>query len=177
MKPPKITLKRCRELLERHYSSRPQPRPDYSCSDEITPRLLGMILEAADLNSRFKVSYDPASHDEDDDTWDVVGPGLPYGRVYFETRGDAEEARDALNSILRDHMGPVRRSSDLSLEAHRNKMVLEGACCPACGSSKVCLNEDSLKGSVYEALRDCTDCNAEWKEVYGFHGYQDLRID
>ena len=177
MKTAKITVKYCRDLLDRHYSSRHIPNPEETCSDEINPLLVRTVLEAADANSRFKVSYDPANHEDDECTWDVIGPGLRYGRVYFESREEAEEARDALNCILREHFGPVQRSPDLSPDAHRNRVVLEGGCCPACGSANVSKNESRIKGSVYFVLRDCGDCNAEWRETYGFQGYQDLRID
>jgi hypothetical protein len=178
MKTANITLKRCRELLDRHYPSRPVPDPEDTCSDEITPRLVKVILETADAKSRFKVSYDPANHnDEDYDTWDIIGPGLRYGNVYFDNKEKAAEARDALNSILREHFGSVRRSPELSTDAHRNRVLLDGACCPACGSAYVSRNEGAIKGSVYVVSSDCDDCNAEWMETYGFQGYQDLRID
>lgn len=178
MKTAKITTKYCKEILERHYSPSGVFDSEETCSDEITHKLVRKFLEESDQNSRFKVSYDPQSYGSDeDDTWDVIGPGLAYGQVYFKSREEAEEARDALNGILREHFGPSKKDVALSCDAHRNRTILDGDCCPACGSPKVSRNETKFRGSVYIVLRDCEDCNAEWKEVYGFQGYQDLRID
>lgn len=178
MKTAKITVKYCREILERNYRPSQLFDSEETGSDEINHRLVRKMLEEASPTSRVKVSYDPQNYGSDEeDTWDLVGPALPYGHVYFKSREEAEEARDAMNSILREHFGPVQRSLELPPEAHRNRVVLEGDCCPACGSTKVSKNESNLRGSVYLVLKDCDDCNAEWKEVYGLQGYQDLRID
>lgn len=178
MKTAKITTKYCKELLERHYDPSRAVEEEGTGSDDIDHKFVKKMLEESDQNSRFKVSYDPQSYGSDEeDSWDLVGPALSYGHVYFQNREEAEEARDAMNAILREHFGPIRRSPELSTDAHRNRVVLDGDCCPACGSTKVSKNEGTFRGSVYVVLKDCDDCNAEWKEVYGLQSYQDLRID
>jgi hypothetical protein len=178
MKTAKITTAYCREILERNYRPSHVFDSDETGSDEINYKLVKRFLEESDQNSRFKVSYDPQSYGSDEeDSWDLVGPALSYGHVYFKNREEAEEARDAMNAILREHFGPIRRSPELTTDAHRNRVVLDGDCCPACGSTKVSKNEGTFRGSVYVVLKDCDDCNAEWRDVYGLQGYQDLRID
>ena len=174
MKTAKITTAYCKDLLDRHYDPPTVFDPHENASDEIDHKLVKKMLEESSPTSRAKVSYD---QNGDESTWDVLGPGLPYGHVYFQNREDAEDARDALNKILREHFGPVSREVQFGCEAHRNKVVLEGPCCPACGSSRVRHNETMPRNGVYIILKDCDGCNAEWREVYGLQSYQDLRID
>lgn len=169
----KITKRYCSELLDRHVVEGEVAEG----SDVIDASLLKMVLKEADQGSRFRVSYDPQSYTDDEDTWDLIGPGVPYGRVYYDSRGDAEKDRDTLNSILRDHFGPNTRKVAYSPDAYRAKCLLDEVCCPVCGSNKTELEDHYLKGSACVFRRGCADCNSEWNDVFALQGYQDLRID
>lgn len=174
MKVAKIDKKYCRKLLDKHYSEVPAYDPEESASCEMTPEVLMHILSKACQGNRFKVSFDSSSVD-DSDSWDVLGPGLKFGQMWFLERGSAEQARDALNSILHDHFGNLRSDPCLSTDAHRNRVILEGPCCPACGSLDINRNEVEFKNSVYVVRKDCEGCNAEWKEIFALQSYQDLQ--
>lgn len=175
MKVAKLDKKYCRKLLDRHYYPEvPHYEPEESAALEMSPEVLLDILSKASQGDRFKVSFDSGSIDGDD-SWDVLGPGLGFGKMWFLERASAEQARDALNVILREHFGSVRGNPVLSEEAHRNKVILEGSCCPACGSMDAGTNEFEFKGSVYVVRKDCGSCNAEWKETYILQSYQELQ--
>lgn len=175
MKTARITLKYCRGLLERHYSEIPVPDPEESASDEMTPEALRGILLEAKAGDRFKVCYDPEDQDHED-SWDLIGPGMPFGNIWFHERCEAERARDAVNNILREHFGPSPRKALLTPEAHLNRVILDGPCCPACGSCEIGIGEKRIKGASHVVFRSCGVCNAEWQEVYSLQGYRDLLI-
>lgn len=169
----KITKKYCSDLLERYMVEGEVAEG----SDLIDSSLLKAVLKEADQNSRFRVSYDPQSYTDDEDSWDLIGPGVAYGRVYYEDRASAEKDRDALNSILREHFGPNKREILYSPDAYRAKCLLDKACCPVCGSNDTELEEHIFKGSACVFRRGCASCNSEWNDVFALQGYQDLRID
>ena len=174
MKTAKIDKKYCRKLLDKHYTEVTDYCPEESTSLEMTPEVLLHILSKARQGDRFKVSFDSSSID-DSDSWDVLGPGVKYGQMWFLDRAPADRAKDALNSILRDHFGKTHSAPCLSTDAHRNKVMLEGPCCPACGSLDINRNEGDFKNSVYLVRKDCGVCNAEWKEIFALQSYQDLQ--
>lgn len=169
----KLTAKYCRELLDRNPPTGEVP----DGSEEITAELLIYILKDATPNDRFMVSYDPSSYEDDEDTWDLIGPGMKYGVVFYTSRADAEEDRDALNRILRDHFGPVKHRVAFDSDAHVARCVMDRSCCPACGSNKVDVNEDNFLGATCTVLKGCWDCHAEWTEIYALQGYKDLLRD
>lgn len=169
----KITKKYCAELLDRYVMEGEVA----DGSDAIDASLLKTVLNEADQNSRFRVSYAPQNYSDDEDTWDLIGPGVSYGRVYYEDRANAEKDRDSLNSILREHFGPNKRAVLYSPDSYRARCLLDEACCPVCGSNKVDLEDHAFKGSVCVFRRGCGDCNSEWNDVFALQGYQDLRID
>jgi len=172
----KVTKKYCAGLLERH----DLVGEIADNSEQLVAEHLVEILKSADNNSRFRVSYDPMSYGTDDeDTWDLVGPGVPYGRFYYLNREDAEADRDALNSILREHFGPVTRQAEYTSDAHAARCVIDNRnhCCPACGSNEIELDESAFLGPVCTLRRGCSKCNAEWVENYVLQGYHDLRMD
>jgi hypothetical protein len=169
----KVTKKYCADLLDRHELSVEVA----DNSEQFSLNLLKKILNSADLNSRFRVSWDPGSYEDDGDTWDLIGPGLPFGTVYYYRREDAEGDRDRLNAILREHFGHVERRAEYTPEAHLAKSLLDKPCCPACGSAELQTDEHSFKGATCIVFKGCHACNAEWTEKYVFQGYHDLRID
>lgn len=170
----KITLSRCQEILDRHLTN----VDVLQGSDSWTPALLKHCLKEANPQSRFRVSFDPQSYGDDgEDSWDLVGPGLDYGRVYYETKAEAEADRDALNLILREHFGPNTREIAYTSEAYRAKCLLDGICCPVCGSNRVNLEEHIVKSSSCVFRRSCSNCNGEWEDFFALQGYQNLRID
>lgn len=169
----KVTAKYCRGLLERH-----PPAGDVADgSDCITAKFLKHVLEEATPESRFMVSYDPANYEDEEETWDLIGPGVNYGLVFYNSRSEAEEDRDALNRILREHFGPAKHSVAFDSDAHVARCVMDRSCCPACGSEKVDFNEHKFLGGTCTVLRGCWVCNAEWTEVYALQGYKDLLRD
>jgi len=173
----KITQAYCRGLLEKHELTGDR----LENSDLTGPKELVHILRSSDANSRFRVSWDPDSyHDDEEDTsdsWDLIGPGVPYGNVYYASREDAEKDRDALNSILREHFGNVTRAAEYTNDAYLAKSLLDCPCCPACGSTHTDSNEHRFVGASCTVYKGCHDCNAEWKESYALSGYKDLRLD
>lgn len=166
----KITLKYCRKLLNEFWADVPHGMDD---GGEMNPEIIKGVLETARPDSRFRVSYD----DGEDPTWDVDGPGIRYGMIWWENRCDAEEARDALNSILRAHFGPSTRKVEYTPEAHMARCVLEGNCCPACGSNDLGLEDYRYGSATLTAMRSCGSCNSEWEEIYALQGYQNLKAD
>lgn len=170
----KVTVEYCRELLDKYELGT-------NCldgSDAINTSLLKRILKEASSDSRFRISLDPASDDGEDDTWDLIGPCVPFGRVYYDNKGDAESDRDGLNMLLREHFGPNPRKVQYTPEAHVAKCLLDSPCCPVCGSHKICMEEYKIKGGATCVFaRGCEDCNSEWEEVYGLQSYQNVRID
>jgi len=169
----KVTKEYCADLLKRHELVGEVA----DNSEQLGLDKLVEVLEQADRNSRFRVSWDPASYEDDDETWDLIGPGLPFGTVYYYCRKDAEGDRDTLNAILREHLGKVERSAEYTPEAHLAKSLLDKPCCPACGSAEIETDEHRFKGATCEVLKGCHDCNAEWAEKYVLQGYHDLRLD
>lgn len=172
----KITLKECRDLLESHGFYDLDVEEVENC-DGITPELLKRCLLEAKPDSRFKVSFDPESYNSEEDSWDVIGPGLDYGHVYYLTREEAEKVRDLLNGILRDKLGPNTRNVMYTPEAHAAACVLEGTPrCPVCGSVEERIDEHKFTSVACIIRKECGVCNSEWKEVYSLQGYQDLLI-
>ena len=169
----KVTSKYCRELLDRNPPTGEVPNG----STEITTNLLKHILKEATPESRFMVSYDPSSYEDDDDTWDLVGPAMKYGLVFYTSRCEAEQDRDALNRILREHFGPPNHRVAFDSDAHVARCVMDRSCCPACGSNNVDFNEHKFLGATCTVLKGCWGCNAEWIEVYALQGYKDLLRD
>jgi hypothetical protein len=174
----KITQAYCRKLLEKHL---PDPHDVLPNSARIEAPLLAKILKSSDQNSRFMVSWDPDSFDNDDgeteDSYDIIGPGLSFGTIYYGAREYAEKERDALNNILREHFGNVTRTAEYTNDAYLAKSLLDCPCCPACGSTHTDTNEHRLVGASCTVYKGCHDCNAEWKESYALSGYKDLRLD
>lgn len=173
----RATLKECRALLERHgFHDLDIEEPENS--EGMTPEILKKCLLEAKPDSRFKVSFDPESYGTDDeDSWDLIGPGLDYGHVYFLSREDAEKVRDVLNGILREQLGPNPRTVMYTPEAHAAACILEGTPrCPVCGSNEASIDEHKFLASACVIRRECGNCNSEWKEVYALQGYQDLLI-
>jgi hypothetical protein len=171
----KVTLKYCKELLNRH-----PPAGDVADgSGCIDPEFVRSVLEEAKADDRFRVSYDHASYTDDEDTWDLIGPACKYGIIFYGSRQEAEADRDALNCILREHLGPVSRIAMYTSEAHLARCLIDRGCCPACGSVRTEVNENMFVGSGGVAVfsRGCGDCNAEWTENYLLQGYKDLRMD
>ena len=166
----KITLKYCRELLNEFWADVPH---SYDDGGEMNPEILKGILEKANPDSRFRVSFD----DGEDPTWDLDGPGISYGTIWWELRCDAEEGRDALNKILRHHFGPTTMVVRYTPDAHLAKALLEGNCCPACGSGDISLESYEYKSALNVVQRSCESCNSEWEEVYTLQSYQNLKID
>lgn len=166
----KVTLKYCRRLLKEFWADVPHGMDD---GGEMNPEVLKGVLETAGPDSRFRVSYD----DGEDPTWDVDGPGIRYGTIWWEDKRDAEEARDALNRILRAHFGPSTRKVEHTPEAHLARCVLEGNCCPACGSAYPSLENYHYESATITASRSCETCNSEWEEVYTLQGYRNLKCD
>lgn len=166
----KITLKYCRNLLKEHWKDVPISFGD---NVEMTPEILKVVLKTASSGSRFRVYFD----DGDDPTWDLDGPSVDYGTIWWERRFDAEAGRDALNKILRSHFGPSTRKVELTPEAHLAKCVLEGNCCPACGLDNLEINEERFRNSTLTVSRSCGNCNSEWEEFYALKGYKNLKTD
>lgn len=170
----KVTLKHCQDLMERHKVS----SDVIEGSDPMTPRLLKQCLSEAKPDSRFRVSLDEDNYgNEGDDTWDLIGPGLGYGRVYYETKEAAEEDRDALNAILREHFGPNPRKVVYGSDAYKAKCLFESHCCPVCGSQKVSLENYRFFNASCVVERGCEDCHSDWEDVFALQGYQNVRID
>lgn len=170
----KVTLKYCRDLMERHRVS----GSVLDGSDAVNPEMLKRCLLEANPESRFRVSLDAASYgQDDDDSWDLVGPGLPYGRVYYETKAEAEEDRDALNLILREHFGPNPRKVMYPSDAYKARCLFESACCPVCGSQKIVLEDYKFLNASCVIHRGCDDCNSDWEDVFALQGYQNVRMD
>lgn len=169
----KVTLKYCRELLERHMVS----GDVLEGSDPVTPELLKRCLTEGNPESRFRVSADIGHYEDEDDTWDLVGPGLPYGRVYYECREAAEEDRDALNGILREHFGPNPRKVAYQPDAYKAKCLFESSCCPVCGSQKIVVENHRFLNASVVVDRGCEDCNSDWEDVFALQGYQNVRMD
>jgi len=169
----KITRKYCSELLEKHGVEGQVS----DGSDVIDAKLIKNILLGASSDSRFRVGYDPTPYTDDGDTWDLVGPGVPHGRIYYDSREEAESDRDNLNKILREHFGPNSRKVAYSPDAYTAKCLLDHVCCPVCESNRVELEDYFFKKSACVFRRGCRDCNSEWNDVFALQGYQDLRID
>lgn len=173
----KITMAYCRKLLDKHEIV----GEVLDNSEHIDAKKLKQILTSCDENSRFRVSWDPDSYDEGDgeslDSWDLIGPGLTYGLIFYPCRQDAEIDRDALNSILREHFGKVSRKAEYTNDAFVAKSLLDRPCCPACGSTNTDTNEHRFVGASCLVHKGCHDCNAEWTESYALSDYKDLRLD
>jgi len=174
----RVTQAYCRELLKRHL---PEPSEVLLNSGLISAPLLATILKSSDQNSRFMVSWDPDSFDDGDgemqDSYDIIGPGLPFGTIYYGEREYAEKERDALNNILRDHFGKVTRKAEYENDAFLAKSLLDRPCCPACGSTHMDTCEHRFVGASCLVKKGCHDCHAEWTESYALSGYKDLRLD
>jgi hypothetical protein len=168
----KITLKYCRELIREHLSS--VPYNIMTDGGEITPNLLKDILSVATSESRFKIDLD---EEDEDFSWDLVGPGVSYGMIWWGERLDAEEGRDAMNRILRSHFGPSTRRVEYSSEAHLTKSIMEGDCCPACGSNDLEISCRSFKSATLRVQKSCNRCCSEWDSIYALKGYANLRTD
>lgn len=166
----KLTLKCCRRLLKEHWAAVSHGMDD---GGEMNAEILKGVLEQASPDSRFRVSYD----DGEDPSWDLDGPGVRYGEIWWDDRRDAEAGRDALNRILRAHFGPSTRRVEHTPEAHMARCVLEGNCCPACGSNDLSLEDYRHGSATLTAARSCGFCNSEWDEVYTLQGYQNLKTD
>lgn len=169
----KVTKKYCRDLLAEYEFPE---RDEYS--GVIDEDFLKGMLQMAKADSRFHVSFDQALGEDAEDTWDVIGPGAPYGHIYASSRDDAEETSDILNKILRRHFGPRNMEVKYTPEAHRSRVLLGGKnCCPVCGSEDVSMNEHFFRESTCSLYKACHDCGGEWKEIYVLHEYKDLKND
>lgn len=172
----KITNKYCQEIYDRHVGDLPEIPEG---SESFGTDMIRLILEKANKDSRFHVNWDPGNYgQEDDDTWDVIGPACPYGYVFLMCREDAESMRDILNRILRDHFGPKKSDVKYTPEAHRARTLLDGLCCPSCGDSEsIETGEHYFSGPTCNLYRACVACGSEWMESYVFHEYKKLKND
>lgn len=172
----KITKKYCRELLARYEDDLPEVPTG---ADEIDESTIMQILGRARPTDRFYVNFDPSNYSEDEeDSWDIIGPGSDYGYLFYLSREEAENARDILNKILRDHFGPRKSDVRYTSEAYRAKVLLDGSsCCPVCGSKELVMNEHFFRDGVCNLFRGCRDCGGEWTEVYILHEYTNLKND
>lgn len=166
----KITLKYCRKLLKEHWEDVPVSFDD---NVEMNPEVLKLVLETASSDSRFRVYFD----DGEDPTWDLDGPGINYGSIWWERRFDAEAGRDALNKILRVHFGPSTRKVEFTPEAHMARCVLEGNFCPVCGLNDLGIEDYKFSNATLTVSRSCEACNSEWEEIYALQGYKNLKFD
>jgi len=171
----KITKKYCSEIYDRHVGDLPEIPAG---SEDFCVDMIKLVLEKGNKDSRFHVEFDPSNYGhEEEDTWDVIGPGCDYGHVFLDNRDDAEVLRDILNKILRDHFGPKETRFKYTPEAHRAKTILEGSCCPSCGSGDTSMAEHFFKNATCTLYKSCADCGSEWKESYLLHEYQNLKND
>lgn len=149
-----------------------------SGSEHIDEGAIQEILKSAKLNSRFHVNFDAAIDSESDDNWDVIGPAMPYGHVFYLSRDEAETVRDNLNNILRRHFGPRDDSAKYTPEAHRARVLMEGKdLCPMCGAQEPNMNEFLQTGASCRMYRACINCGSEWEETYLIHEYKNLKND
>lgn len=147
-------------------------------SEHIDEGAIQEVLDKAKPNSRFYLNFDPASDSDHEDNWDVIGPSMPYGHVFYLSRKEAEQARDNLNRILRLHFGPRKDAVKYTPEAHRSRVLMEGKdCCPSCGSQDLMMNEYLFRDAACQLHRACGGCGSEWEEIYVIHEYKNLKND
>lgn len=202
-KPPKVTLAYCEMLFKKHdvKGSPWQAEEDNTSSPQITPEYLVEVLKNSDENTYFHTSYDEDEwYDGDGDECEgrcfLLGSILDdrkrlkdlmkkegtedFQPPFYHTKAAADEDRDALNRIIREHfnVAPKERTPKHTPESFVNSILLDGsACCPMCGGKETELFSNFFDSrSVHVERHSCSECHAEWEEIYTIKTYRNLRI-